>query len=1713
PRSYQLQLVDYVTKQNSIIYLPTGAGKTFVAILALKRFSHEMDKKIEDGGKRAIFMCNTVELARQQAEAVRQSTNLKVGFYVGEQGVDDWSRSQWSSEIQEKQVFVGTAQVMVDMLSQRYLKLSSVSIVIIDECHHATGNHPFREFMRLFTCVEGNTPLPRVVGLTGVLIKGSDLKQVSLKLRNLETTFRGNIVTVSDSKEMDNVMLYSTAPKEFLIPFPSISSTFSLKITVENIIKDFYKTLDSLNIGTRPVRKSKGLHRDREPNKTSAIKLLFNDFIFQMDEYGSYTGSISILSLIVEFEVKKRQAETIYLRSIYRGAINLCEQIRHLLLRNMYKNKDSADDNVSVKDIILANSTPKLQTFLRYLLKNFVGKKPSDICCLVFVERRYTAKCIFGMLLAFIKDSELRDVLVPQFMVGRNTIAQDFENVLERKFQRSAIQEFREGTANLMICSSVLEEGIDVKACNHVLILDTIKTFNMYIQTKGRARTKDAMYIVFASEMDKAKLSKQIKEYRDAHDEISTYLKNRVLERPLPQLNEINNHFRESISPFTNEHGAVLMPSTAIILIHRYCQSLPSDAFGFVVPWINLLTKDERMKIYGKSAENKQVVSIVLPLTSRLKSTIYSDPVDTAKAAKISAAFKACKELYRLGELNNKFLPITLNERVATVADVHFEHWKKYGDDVTAVKRKDNNLGTYNSNCPKPFFDARPRIGEVCYAYEIFLEPSFERCDYSEYMYTNLKTHRNYALLLRNKLPRLAEMPLFCNQGEVIIRVADEPRELILDSEDKLELLHRFHCTLFRGLLRIWQPFFVLDRRSKENSFLVIPLSVGKDKQDVIDWPLVCKFQNLPRPQKVSVQERRANPVPRAEDFEGKIVTQWYSNYEEKRMLVTKVHRNLTPSSYMENNHQDKTYYEFTMSKYKYHIGDIVHKDQFLIEVRELTEQLNFYVQQRGKSSAISKARAKIILIPELCFNFDFPGDLWLKVIFLPSILRRLKYLLHAEELRCQFNTYLGLQNLPLNKDYKPKPVEIDWSLKRNLDSQGNSDEYHEEQRILLDPMPTKIIETSTKNVPIDNLDLDFQEYMKPVDLERNFTSTYSVELAYYHQFTSGYIDILNKAEYDDMEYWTKNQFKMSEKAVYKTKHSAHTQKNTPALMSAEKNIQRLQSESQISILDKTASDENISPAEQGEFLAAITTANSADVFDMERLELLGDSFLKLSTSLYLASKYPQWNEGTLTQVKSKMVSNRNLRYCLSNTDITSRICNTFFTPKYTWVPPSSCLPYNVLALWSDNSDAAELVGPHNLRELLLSEEESMLQSNCSKANFDSFLNGCLKNRTTNNVPNDLSSEVNFCVNKVRIADKVISDTLEALLGVIVKNYGLVHGFRMLEYFGICKQDIDRPLTQLLDLDFDATKMRANVSTEEIDGFLINYEHLQQNLGYVFNDRGYLLQALTHPSYPTNRITGCYQELEFIGDAILDFLISAYIFEHNTKMTPGQLTDLRSALVNNTTLACICVRHKLHLFLLAENSMLSESIANFVQFQESHQHRVTNQVRILLEENDVQPSNFDIDNEDELDEVVHAARAALPSAEANFVPPKGEFNMSQNVDVPKALGDILEALIAAVYLDCRDLQRTWQMVYSLFEPEIKEFTRTVPLNPIRQLNEHKHANPIYSKPIVDIDKVMVCCQFTCLDKTICVYGFGNNKEQAKLASAKHALQKLSKCYS
>lgn len=85
-----------------------------------------------------------------------------------------------------------------------------------------------------------------------------------------------------------------------------------------------------------------------------------------------------------------------------------------------------------------------------------------------------------------------------------------------------------------------------------------------------------------------------------------------------------------------------------------------------------------------------------------------------------------------------------------------------------------------------------------------------------------------------------------------------------------------------------------------------------------------------------------------------------------------------------------------------------------------------------------------------------------------------------------------------------------------------------------------------------------------------------------------------------------------------------------------------------------------------------------------------------------------------------------------------------------------------------------------------------------------------------------------------------------------------------------------------------------------------NYTGLEENLSFTFSDRSLLNRALTHRSYlnenPDDSIED-NERLEFLGDAVLDFIVGGYLYHKFPEMDEGELTSLRAALVRAKTLA------------------------------------------------------------------------------------------------------------------------------------------------------------------------------------------------------------------
>ena len=184
-RSYQLELFEKAKEKNSILVLGTGSGKTFISILLIKHFAHEIRGR---DAKRTVFVVNTVPLVYQQADAIAKHTKLSVGKYEGSMNVDFWSPEKWQKEIEEHEVLVIISKILHDLILHNHLPLSMINLMILDECHHATGSHPMSEVMREYERFRSENKIaPRVLGLTACVIhKRVTADQVENTMKELE---------------------------------------------------------------------------------------------------------------------------------------------------------------------------------------------------------------------------------------------------------------------------------------------------------------------------------------------------------------------------------------------------------------------------------------------------------------------------------------------------------------------------------------------------------------------------------------------------------------------------------------------------------------------------------------------------------------------------------------------------------------------------------------------------------------------------------------------------------------------------------------------------------------------------------------------------------------------------------------------------------------------------------------------------------------------------------------------------------------------------------------------------------------------------------------------------------------------------------------------------------------------------------------------------------------------------------------------------------------------------------------------------------------------------------------------------------------------------------------------------------------------------------------------------------------------------------------
>lgn len=96
----------------------------------------------------------------------------------------------------------------------------------------------------------------------------------------------------------------------------------------------------------------------------------------------------------------------------------------------------------------------------------------------------------------------------------------------------------------------------------------------------------------------------------------------------------------------------------------------------------------------------------------------------------------------------------------------------------------------------------------------------------------------------------------------------------------------------------------------------------------------------------------------------------------------------------------------------------------------------------------------------------------------------------------------------------------------------------------------------------------------------------------------------------------------------------------------------------------------------------------------------------------------------------------------------------------------------------------------------------------------------------------------------------------------------------------------------------------------------MNFEHIEKQIGYTFKNRELLKTALTHTSYANMNNVESNEKLEYLGDSILEFVSSKYLYNNYKKLNEGEMTKVRATVVCEESLYQVALKLGLGQFLI-----------------------------------------------------------------------------------------------------------------------------------------------------------------------------------------------------
>ncbi|KAH1434448.1 Dicer-like protein 2 [Aspergillus fumigatus] len=644
PRNYQLEMLEASMKENIIVAMDTGSGKTHIAVLRIKA---ELDICSPD--KVVWFLAPTVALCIQQHEVIASNLPaVRTRTLTGLDKVELWTdQSIWDAVLNGFRVIVSTHAVLADALSHGFVKMSQLALLIFDEAHHCTRRHAANKIMQDFyhptLTKSGPAAVPRIMGLTASPVVRSNHQELLMVESNLDAVcrtprlHRQELLKFTHRPHLQQIWYTPTDPAGFR----------SASLTLGAL----YHAWENLDIGDDPyiqrLRKSplddRALKKALLTGKTYCREQLrrFVDrsrHIFE--ELGEWAAEYYIYASIKQLRDRVRDS---YMSGDW-------DEAEKAYLVDFLSKIPTSDIHFALNDPDGFRISPKFESLLNFL----DSSDQWEFSGLIFVKQRVTVSAMTSLLSVHPYTRE-RFRCAAYVGWSNSSASKDIlGDLLNMQLQRDTLDDFRSGRKNLIIATDVLEEGIDLSACSVVVCYDKPPNLKSFIQRRGRARRKQSTFaIMFPTDDTSADVSR----WQDLEQAmIEAYQDD---ERQLQSVSALESLDEEVMERLTGDStSAVLTADMAMAHLHHFCAVLPPQPYVDMRPVFSFETNED-----GLLKGTVILPSCVHPKVRRTEGRRWWR---TERAAMKETAFQAYKSLYEFGLVNDHLLPLTKKPELKT---------------------------------------------------------------------------------------------------------------------------------------------------------------------------------------------------------------------------------------------------------------------------------------------------------------------------------------------------------------------------------------------------------------------------------------------------------------------------------------------------------------------------------------------------------------------------------------------------------------------------------------------------------------------------------------------------------------------------------------------------------------------------------------------------------------------------------------------------------------------------------------------------------------------------------------------------------------------------------------------------------------------------------------------------------------------------------------